>query len=307
MLTCGLAKIVNRMSQSHQQLAILFADIGESTSLYEKLGDTEAHRQISLSLKLMESAIVGCDGALLRTVGDAVLASFNNCDDAFYAARAIQQAHQNETLSVRVGFHYGDVIPDKGDVYGTAVNIAARVASFARLNEITLSADACNKLSRNNQASTARIDAIKLKGIESAMEIHRIEWQADKTANTVVANVSNIKTHAMRKPIAKLDISGRRLLVDEATPLLEVGRDETNNLMLSADCVSRHHLQLRYKDGQILLIDNSTNGTFVNREDHNPMFVRRDTLVLEGNGLLGVGATPASDGTHTMQFSVHYV
>ncbi len=307
MLTCQLVKIVNSMSHSHQQLAILFADIGESTSLYERLGDTEAHRQISLSLKLMESAIVGCDGALLRTVGDAVLASFRHCDDAFYAARAIQQAHQNEALSVRVGFHYGEVIPDKGDVYGTAVNIAARVASFARLNEITLSADACNKLSATNQASTARIDAIKLKGIESAMEIHRIEWQADKTANTVVASMSEIKTHAMRKPIAKLDISGRRLLVDEATPLLEIGRDETNNLTLSADCVSRHHLQLQCKDGQILLIDNSTNGTFINREDHNPMFVRRDTLVLEGSGLLGVGATPATDANHTMEFSVHYV
>jgi len=295
------------ISSTASHLAILFADIGESTSLYERLGDTEAHRQISLSLKLMESAIIGCDGALLRTVGDAVLASFGNCDDAFYAARAIQQAHQNEMLSVRVGFHYGEVIPDKGDVYGTAVNIAARVASFARLNEITLSADACAKLNKVNQASTARIDAIKLKGIEAAMEIHRIEWQADKTANTVVARASHIKTHAMRKPIAKLLVSGQQLLVDEATPLLEIGRDETNNLTLSADCVSRHHLQLRCKDGQILLIDNSTNGTYINREDHNPMFVRRDTLVLEGCGLLGVGATPVLDDSHTMSFSIHYV
>ncbi|MEE9335553.1 MAG: adenylate/guanylate cyclase domain-containing protein [Granulosicoccaceae bacterium] len=295
------------MSQSHQQLAILFADIGESTSLYERLGDTEAHRQISLSLRLMGSAIVACNGKLLRTVGDSVLASFTHCDDAFYAARAIQQAHQSEMLSVRVGFHYGDVIPDKGDVYGTAVNIAARVASFARLNEITLSADACNRLTATNQASTALIDAIKLKGIETAMEIHRIEWQADRSANTVVASASDIKAYAMRKPIAKLDISGRQLLVDEATPLLEIGRDESNNLTLNADCVSRHHLQLRCKDGQILLIDNSTNGTFINREDYNPMFVRRETMVLEGSGLLGVGATPGTDGTHTMQFSVRYV
>ncbi len=295
------------MSQSHQQLAILFADIGESTRLYERLGDTEAHRQISLSLKLMESAIVGCDGKLLRTVGDAVLASFSNCDDAFYAARAIQHAHKNEMLSVRVGFHYGEVIPDKGDVYGTAVNIAARVASFARLNEITLSADAYNMLSTSNQASTALIDAIKLKGIEAAMDIHRIEWQADREANTVVASASVIKAQSMLKPIAKLDVFGRQLLVDEASPLLEIGRDETNSLTLSADCVSRHHLQLRYKDGQILLTDNSTNGTFISREDHNPMFVRRDTLVLEGSGLLGVGATPGPEGAHTMQFSVQYI
>ena len=295
------------MSQTPQQLAILFADIGESTRLYERLGDIEAHRQISLSLKLMESAIVGYDGELLRTVGDAVLASFSNCDDAFYAARAIQQAHQNETLSVRVGFHYGEVIPDKGDVYGTAVNVAARVASFARLKEIALSAAACNKLNAANQASTTRIDTIKLKGIEDAMEIHRIEWQADITANTVVASASAVEAQSMRKPIAELDIAGRQIIVDESSPLLEIGRDEINNLMLSADCVSRHHLQLRCKDGQILLIDNSTNGTFINREDHNPLFVRRETLVLEGGGLLGVGAAPAPDGDHTMQFRVRYV
>jgi len=307
MLTCRLVKFVIRMSQSHQQLAILFADIGESTSLYERLGDTEAHRQISLSLKLMESAIVGSDGELLRTVGDAVLASFNNCDNAFYAARAIQQAHQHEMLSVRVGFHYGDVIPDKGDVYGTAVNIAARVASFARLNEITLSADACNRLNSVNQASTHLIDAIELKGIEAPMEIHRIDWQADSAANTVVASGVDLQKQSLRKPIAKLTLGEHQVTVDESSPLLEIGRDESNSFALLADCVSRHHLQLRCKGGQIVLIDNSTNGTFINREGHNPLFVRRESLVLEGDGLLGVGASPAASTDHTLGFTVSYI
>ncbi len=307
MLTCSLDFFVTPMSQARQQLAILFADIGESTRLYERLGDTEAHRQISLSLKLMESAIVGCEGQLLRTVGDAVLASFNRCDDAFYAAREIQQAHQNEMLSVRVGFHYGEVIPDKGDVYGTAVNIAARVASFARLEEITLSGDACARLSQANQANTTLIDAVNLKGIDTAMDIHRIEWQSNKAANTVVASAADRVMQSVASPVAELAYAGALSRVNEASPLLEIGRDESNGLTVSAECVSRHHLQLRCKDGQILLIDNSTNGSFINRDGQNPLFVRRETLVLDGQGLLGVGANPSSSDEHTIEFNVKYL
>jgi class 3 adenylate cyclase len=295
------------MSQAPQQLAILFADIGESTRLYERLGDTDAHRQISLSLKLMESAIVGCDGQLLRTVGDAVLASFTHCDDAFYAAREIQQSHQNEMLSVRVGFHYGEVIPDKGDVYGAAVNVAARVASFARLDEITLSGHACAQLSLSNQANTTLIDAVNLKGIKSAMDIHRIEWQSNKGVNTVVASAADRIIQSVVSPVAELVYAGVPIQINKACPLLEIGRDETNGLTVSAECVSRHHLQLRCKDGQVLLIDNSTNGSFIHRNGQNPLFVRRETVVLDGMGLIGVGAAPSKLDRHTIDFTVTYL
>ncbi len=294
------------MPPENQQLAILFADIGESTRLYERLGDVEAHRQISLSLKLMEAAIVGCSGQLLRTVGDAALASFETCDDAFYAARAIQESHQNEMLSVRVGFHFGEVIPDKGDVYGAAVNAAARVASFARLEEITLSGDACAYLSQANRAHTTLIDAITLKGIDAPMNIHRIDWQTDRAANTVVASAADRANADYSKPVAELIHADRTMRLDESAPVIEIGRDAANHLSLTADCVSRHHLQLHCRDRQILLVDNSTNGSFIHRDQHNPIFVRRESVVLEGSGQLGVGAAPSNDNAHTLHYLVRY-
>jgi len=102
-------------------MAILFADIGGSTSLYQRAGDSQAHQLITDSLNSMRSSVEAAGGELLRTVGDAVLARFENCDAACAAAVSIQESHRNSTLSVRVGFHWGLAIADRGDVYGNAV------------------------------------------------------------------------------------------------------------------------------------------------------------------------------------------
>jgi len=139
------------MKPDTQTLAILFADIGGSTALYERVGDAEAHRQVANSLSMMREAIVSNRGTLLRTVGDSSLASFECCDDAWLAAREMQVQHASGTLSVRIGFHLGSVIPDGGDVYGNAVNIAARISSFARTGEIATTEEAVNTLSAEHQ------------------------------------------------------------------------------------------------------------------------------------------------------------
>ena len=106
-----------------RKLVILFADIGDSTALYERVGDVEAHRMVAESLVLMRDCIESNRGVLLRTVGDAALASFEHADDALEAACDMQNVHLASLLSIRVGFHAGEVIPDGGDVYGHAVNL----------------------------------------------------------------------------------------------------------------------------------------------------------------------------------------
>ena len=88
----------------------MFADIGGSTRLYEEIGDVEAHRLVTECLQQMEAAITKYRGELLRTVGDAALAAFPDCDSAFDASLAIQEQHMASRLSVRIGFHFGEVI-----------------------------------------------------------------------------------------------------------------------------------------------------------------------------------------------------
>lgn len=294
------------MSPAPQTLTILFADIGESTALYEEFGDLEAHRQVAQSLAFMKSAVKDHGGTLLRTVGDSSLASFHSCDDAYLAAREIQHSHVSLPLSVRVGFHRGPVIPDGGDVYGNAVNLAARVASFARPEEITATSDCVELLSLANRSLATWIDDVTMKGVSEPVGVYRMQWHERDTALTVVASKTERDLMA-QKQCAMTVVSGAlSMVLNAAKPVLTLGRAENSDVTLHHDEASRLHARIEFANGQFLLTDSSTNGTYVTRNLDAPLFVRRETVVLEGEGVLGFGALVNRDTSHGVQYEIHY-
>jgi len=292
------------MKMTPRTLAILFADIGDSTALYEKVGDVEAHRRVATSLSLMQAAIVGNRGTLLRTVGDSSLASFDSCDDAFLAARQMQLQHIDEPLAVRVGFHIGPVIPDKGDVYGNAVNIAARIAAFARTGEITTTRESVNCLCESFRTRATRLDSIQVKGVADSIEVYRMDWQEYSNPATVVAG-NTARAFAMRH-VSRLELrtGDRQLVLDASGQAASIGRADDNDMPVVSEHASRHHAILEISQGQCLLTDNSTNGTYIRRGPQHPLFVRRDSIVLDGTGQLGLGVLPETSTDEHVSFTV---
>lgn len=294
------------MESNTQTLAILFADIGGSTALYDRVGDAEAHRQVANSLSLMREAIVANRGTLLRTVGDSSLASFECCDDAWLASREMQVQHASGTLSVRIGFHLGPVIPDGGDVYGNAVNIAARISSFARTGEIATTEEAVNTLSAEHQSRACRLDSIRVKGVTDPIVVYRLDWQEQlDTSVTMIAQARPSVVGLARASRLVLIAGSKQLVLDKPEQVITLGRAEENDLAVVSDHASRQHAKLEISHGQCLFSDNSTNGTYVVQGELNPVFVRRDTIVLDGNGQLGLGALPGTDDDEYVSFSVH--
>jgi class 3 adenylate cyclase len=120
---------------------ILYADIVDSTALTERIGNEpfrERSRALDQALRatVAESRGVAVSG---RTLGDGVLAVFQSARDGIEAAvRCIDAAAAND-LSLHVGLHAGDVLHEAGNVYGTAVNLAARIAAISAPNEILVS------------------------------------------------------------------------------------------------------------------------------------------------------------------------
>ncbi len=292
------------MALSSRTLAILFADIGGSTRLYEQVGDLEAHRRVAESLAFMEHAITDHGGTLLRTVGDASLASFENCDDALLAACAMQQLHRHSPLSVRVGFHYGQVIPDKGDVYGTAVNIAARVASFARVDEITATRTCIDWLSDENRRRATLLDTTTLKGISEAIGIYRIAWLDRDDSTTVIASQPVNSSTPDAGAVLELVAGKRRMVLQCASGSASLGRSTENDLPIASDRASRKHALIEWQHGQFMLSDLSTNGTFIQRDRQSAVFIRRDVASLIGTGRVGIGHSPDDDGPHVVLYKV---
>lgn len=292
------------MDKNQQTVAILFADIAGSTELYQNVGDIEAHRRVAESLAFMAKAVQQHSGEVLRTVGDSTLASFESCDNALLAACTMQELHKQSPLSVRVGFHYGPVIPDKGDVYGNAVNIAARVASFAKTEEITATETCIAQLSLENRRRANLLDKISVKGIATPVGVYRINWEADDAMHTRVAPPSINNLAPNEQLSLTLSFKQATHVLDKNNALLVLGRDPICGVQVDGDRVSRKHAQLQWEAGQVQLTDSSTNGTYVVRPGQAAIFVRRETIVIEGAGQIGLGALPTEDADHALQFDI---
>ena len=126
--------------------AILYADVAGYSRLTGEDEDT-THRILSDYLDLISSTIESHHGQVMHYAGDAVLAKFNSVVDAMSAAVAIQRelTNQDQSLSdesrvqFRIGINLGDVIEDRGDIYGDGVNVAARLESLAEPGSICIS------------------------------------------------------------------------------------------------------------------------------------------------------------------------
>jgi len=290
------------MKEAVRTLVILFADIGDSTALYQRIGDVEAHRQVADSLGRMRGCIEAAGGTLLRTVGDAALASFERADDAIQAACEIQREHRGSALSVRVGFHVGEVIPDGGDVYGHAVNIAARIASFARTDEITATGQCIAALSERNRLLASPLDRIRVKGVSEPLEVWRVDWQPSDGQQTAIAAGWREAEPVASSASIELRSGTRRFQLGAGAGPCLIGRSLDCDIVIDSDHASRRHALIEFAHGQCLVTDTSTNGTWLCAARTRPVLVRRDTVVLDGRGELGLGVRPGEPGAMPLAY-----
>ena len=291
------------MSETSQSLTILFADIGSSAQLYDTVGDAEAHRLVADSLARMKWAVSANGGKVLRTVGDSVLASFPSPDLAFQGARAIQQNHQDQKVSVRVGFHTGPVIPDDGDVYGHAVNLAARVAAFAREDEIVATAESVNQLSPESAQSVSSVFSIELKGVPESVAVHRMLWR-DESAATRLSSSEDFLAALPSGNRMRLEYGSTHLNAGQYCADVYIGRSEDNQIAVLNDEASRKHAHIQFRHGQFILRDLSTNGTYVKKQGLRAFFVHRDSIVLDGKGLISLGVSPDLSKNEVIAFEL---
>ncbi|HSP54985.1 MAG TPA: adenylate/guanylate cyclase domain-containing protein, partial [Dehalococcoidia bacterium] len=144
-----IVAFLNPEADSHARMAelphgtavILFADIVDSTALTERLGDAafrDKARDLDITLRTTIRDLAGTpiEGKLL---GDGVLAVFSSARQAIEAALACARSGDDAGLPLHLGLHAGDVIREEGNVYGGAVNIAARISGLSAPGEVLVS------------------------------------------------------------------------------------------------------------------------------------------------------------------------
>jgi adenylate cyclase len=135
-----------------RNLTFLFSDLKDSTQIYDRIGDSPAYARVRDHFDVMRSIIAQHNGALVKTIGDAVMAVFRSAEDAVEAAIQIQRefaggpiTRTNPTLTVKLGMHRGPCIAvnanDLLDYFGSTVNIAARVQSESIGGDLVMTDD----------------------------------------------------------------------------------------------------------------------------------------------------------------------
>ena len=130
------------------QIALLFTDLQGSTALYERVGDAAAYNMVRGHFALLAAIVREHDGAVVKTIGDAVMASFSDPAQAVRAALAMQVEIGSTDLVLKVGVHAGAsvvvTLNDRLDYFGSTVNMAARLQGQSTGGDVVLSESVAN-------------------------------------------------------------------------------------------------------------------------------------------------------------------
>jgi adenylate cyclase len=286
--------------------AILFADVSGSTQLYDTLGDVRAREIVARCVAIMMEITQRQGGTLVKTIGDEVMTTFPSADAAAAAAADMQEAitgHlvvEGRQLAIRVGFHFGPILVEDKDIFGDAVNLASRMANQAKAGQILTTGTTVEHMSGSWRVSMRQIDRTDVKGKRDQIDVFELVWQADDVTLIRLRPWANVPRRSGGRLM--LSVAAQRIELDDSRPALTMGRAEQNDLVIKDDVASRLHARLEHRNGRFILTDQSANGTFVVPDRGQSAYVHRDSVVLVGAGMLGLGQSPLPGSPVTVRY-----
>jgi len=292
------------MLRQPKNRAVLFADICKSSQIYEALGDRNAREVVAEILNRLTDITVGNNGRVIKTIGDAVMSIFDSADNASDAAKEMMAAMGRDfskiadtfPVHIHAGFHHGTVIMDKNDVFGDAVNIASRLADYAKPKQIVTTKSTIEAMSERSTPLIRYISDITVKNISDPLVVYEILW--DKREVTTIMDHQRFSSIKPRK--LELTVKGQAVVLDESKMSLTIGRMDYNDIVINFSWVSRSHVSIENRKGIFMLADKSSNGTYVYPDDGEMKFVLRSEHLLTGEGLILLGMEKDSEDKNTM-------
>jgi adenylate cyclase len=293
--------------RENSKLAIMFADIAGSTKLYETIGNDRAREVTSRCIALLSAVTTEFKGRVVKTIGDEVMCTFPTADAASQAAVRMQETVSDEgealgNMHIRVGFHFGDVILENGDVFGDAVNLAARMAAQAKGDQIITTGETLDAMSPYLRFGSRELITTTVKGKAAPIQIIELTW-GEAEELTVMGGRDAVTVLAPNTVSGQISFNGRDVDINEENPLVTIGRDKNNTFSVLDSMSSRVHAKVECRRGKIVLIDQSTNGTFVVTTRKERAFVHRDEYILQGRGVIGLGREVNASDPLAVHFS----
>lgn len=297
------------MEQTQQYFTVLFADITDSTQIYDRYGDTSANAIIQTALSRMITIVQKHSGMLIKTIGDEIMCRFPDCDLAVNTACEIHKEFEHNppspeiNLSVKIGIHHGPaLLKEDGDLFGDMVNVAARMTGIAQARQIITTADVVNNLADEAHLKCREFDRAMVKGKAEPLIIYEVVWEPQDV--TTIA--TQLTTHPHGADVQPLEIKYHDTYrtISESNETLKIGRSEDCDLVIHSPLASRNHATIQYSRGKFILSDQSTNGTYIQLDSGKRFYLRREHFPMSENGMISLGEKFTPNNTHIIYFRV---
>ncbi len=293
----------------NSNLAILFADIAGSTELYDTVGDKKAQKLIATCLSALTDVTTRNLGTVVKTIGDEIMCTFPAAESAVQASTEMHQAidkipdiesYLPYQPNLYIGFHFGKVIMKNNDVFGDAVNIAARIVSIAKQRQTLTTEQTIKMLPRKIQSEVRFIGKTRIKGKFGKFSLYEVIWEEELM--TVIATSSE---SAIASP-ARLVLRYRAKTVEmnQTRTKITCGRQDYNDIVVEDNHVSRSHARIEYRRGKFILTDVSSNGTYVLERGEKGIYLKQDELQLDGKGMIGLGEELEFDSPKGLYYNI---
>lgn len=274
-------------------LAVLFADVSNSTALYSKLGDTLAKAAIDECFERILLLLAKFEGRLVKTIGDEVLCVFPTADQAVLAASEMQVAiaerrYGGQTIQLHIGVHYGPALVSVNDVYGDTVNVAGYLTAVAGADQIIASEAAAMQLSAALKSCVRPVYRAVLKGSGRETTVYQVVWSRSEGELTE-ASFDFERRLPPDMGALLLEFDQVSLDVRAERPSVRIGRSAKCDLVIDAPKVSRQHLTIQLRRTHFYLVDQSINGTWVTTDGGNECHLLRAEMMLSGAGVISLG------------------
>ena len=279
--------------------AVLFGELIGASDLYAQAGADAAHETVTRSAERVARAAADRGARLVKTLGTRLMLIAPSPAAGAAAACAMQAAAVElpAKLALGIGMHCGPVIEEHGDVFGDAVNLAARLVEQAARGQILLAGETAAALGGLYRYSIRRLYSIAVKGRSDKVPLCELLWRSD-AAVTVTPYLTE------SAPPAQLTLKhrGKELVLGSGRDALTIGRGDDCGLVLADAQASRHHCTIQERNGHFVLVDRSTNGTFVTVAGEHEVLIAHDEFTLRKRGWISFGG-PRDAASDAAEFS----
>lgn len=296
-----------KIAESSVRRAILFADVCDSTSIYETLGDTRALGVINRLFAALAKKVKAAKGSVVKTLGDGMVCQFATPDAALRAACDMQEATAAMTsptlrreLTIKIAFTFGPVVPKGNDVFGDTVNVCARLVDIANPRQVLTTQETVDALSPGLRTRCRTLSPTKLRGRVAEVAACEVLWRGD--ADITALNLTRDTLVKAQQWVLQLSYGDDTFTVEPAASV-RIGRDKQMDIVVPSQHASRLHARVFGREGNFVIADQSSNGTFVMVDGSTrEVRLRREEAVLGERGTIGLGSPTTPAGDHLLRY-----